>query len=391
MEAATAAGIAPSDRPNQFAATTRGRCLLPFEEWVVSHARVAKKPHKAAKLEDTLAFFHQLSTLVNSGTPLLQGLKIASAQCESVKLRAILEMITVKVASGSSFHTAAAAYPHIFEFQWIEAIRTGEVTGKMSMVLVELNKQIRDARETKRKVKASLMYPCILICVAVIAVTVMLWMVVPTFAKMFNDMGAKLPAITQYVVDASDFIVKYGPYIAVTLVISIVAFKKYLKTESGRRYVGGSLMVLPSVGELMVQLAMYKFSSNLSLLLKSGVPMLETINTVKGIFQKDPLYREALERVSARVASGKALYLSLQETGLFLPMLTSMVQVGEESGQLAVVMEQIAPFYKEKMETMILKVTKMLEPLIIMFMGTSIAGLMLAIYMPMFEMAGNVK
>jgi len=364
---------------------------LPFEEWVVAHARVAKRPHKAAKLEDTLTFFHQLSTLVSSGTPLLQALKIASTQCESTRLRTILELITAKVSAGSTFHAAAAAYPQIFEFQWIEAIRTGEVTGKMAQVLVELNKQIRDSRETKRKVKASLMYPCILICVAVIAVTVMLWMVVPTFAKMFNDMGAKLPAITQYVVNASDFIVAYGLYIVIAVVIIIVAFKKFMKTEPGRRYVGGALMVLPSVGELMVQLAMYKFASNLSLLLKSGVPMLETMNTVKGIFQNDPLYRDALERVSARVASGKALYLSLQETGLFLPMLTSMVQVGEESGQLALVMEQIAPFYKEKMETMILKVTKMLEPLIIMFMGTSIAGLMLAIYMPMFEMAGNVK
>jgi len=364
---------------------------VPFEEWVVSHARVSKKPHKGAKLEDTLTFFHQLSTLVSSGTPLLQSLKIAATQCESVKLRGILESITARVASGSTFPSAAASFPQVFEFQWIEAIRTGEVTGKMAMVLIELNKQIRDARETKRKVTGSLMYPCILICVAVIAVTVMLWMVVPTFAKMFNDMGAKLPAITQYVVDASDFIVAYGLYGVIVVVIVAVAFRKFIKTETGRRYVGGFLMVLPTVGELMVQLAMYRFSSNLALLLKSGVPMMETMNTVKGIFQNDPIYRDALERVSSRVASGRALYLSLQETGIFLPMLTNMVQVGEESGQLALVMEQIAPFYKEKMESAILKVTKMLEPIIIMFMGTSICGLMLAIYMPMFEMAGNVK
>ena len=163
----------------------------------------------------------------------------------------------------------------------------------------------------------------------------MLWMVVPTFAKMFKDMGAKLPAITQSVVDASDFIVAYGLYVVVALVVVVVAFKKFMKTEPGRRYVGGALMVLPSVGELMVEMAMYKFASNLSLLLKSGVPMMETMNTVKGIFQNNPFYRDALERVSSRVASGKSLYVSLQETGIFLPMLTSMVQVGEESGQLA--------------------------------------------------------
>ena len=119
--------------------------------------------------------------------------------------------------------------------------------------------------------------------------------------------------------------------------------------------------------------------------------MMETMNTVTGIFKNNPIYHAALERVRSRVAAGKPLYVALEETGIFLPMVTNMVQVGEESGQLAQVMEQIAPFYKEKMETMILKVTKMLEPLIIMGMGTSIAGLMLAIYMPMFDMAGAVK
>jgi type IV pilus assembly protein PilC len=119
--------------------------------------------------------------------------------------------------------------------------------------------------------------------------------------------------------------------------------------------------------------------------------MMETMTTITGIFQKNPIYHAALERVRSRVAAGKSLHAALEETGIFLPMVTNMVQVGEESGQLAQVMEQIAPFYKEKMENMILKVTKMLEPLIIMGMGTSIAGLMLAIYMPMFDMAGAVK
>ncbi|HZW34302.1 MAG TPA: type II secretion system F family protein [Isosphaeraceae bacterium] len=364
---------------------------MPFEDWVVAHAQISKKAHKAAKIEDTLSFFHQLATLVSSGTPLLQALKIATTQCESLKLQAVLEQITAKVAAGSTFHAAAAAFPQIFEFQWLEAIRTGEVTGKMAQVLIELNKQVRDARETKRKVKGALTYPMILIVVAIVAVTVMLWMVVPVFAKMFRDMDAQLPAITQYVVDASDMIVRYGHYAVVTIVVSLFAFKRYMKTESGRRYVGGALMVLPSVGQLVIEMAMYRFASNLSLLLKSGVPMMETMHTIKGIFQASPIYRDALERVALRVAAGKPLHSALQETGLFLPMLTSMVQVGEESGQLPQVMEQIAPFFKEKMEGMILKVTKMVEPLIIMFMGASIAGLMLAIYMPMFDMAGQVK
>jgi type IV pilus assembly protein PilC len=364
---------------------------MAFDDWVVAHARISKKPHRGAKLEDTLSFFHQLATLVNSGTPLLQALKIAAAQCESVKLQAVLSQITSKVASGSTFHAAAAAFPQVFEFQWLEAIRTGEVTGKMAQVLVELNKQIRESRETKRKIKGALMYPMILILVAVTAVTVMLWMVVPVFAKMFKDMDAQLPGITQAVVDASDLISRYGLYGVGVLVAVVIGFKKYLKTESGRRYVGGTLMVVPSVGQLVIEMAMYRFASNLALLLKSGVPMLETMHTLTGIFQADPIYRDALQEVASKIAAGKSLHSALQETGLFLPMLTSMVQVGEESGQLALVMEQISPFFKEKMEGMVMKVTKMVEPIIIMGMGSSIAGLMLAIYMPMFEMAGNVK
>ncbi len=364
---------------------------MPFDEWVVAHARISKKAHKGTKLEDTLSFFHQLATLVSSGTPLLQGLKIAVAQCESLKLRAVLDEITAKVAAGSTFHAAAAAYPQVFEFQWLEAIRTGEVTGKMAQVLIELNKQIRESRETKRKVKGALMYPMILTLVAIIAVTVMLWLVVPVFAKMFKDMDAELPGVTQFVVDASDAIVKYGHYGLATIVVVVIAFKRYMKTDSGRRYVMGSLMAVPSVGQLIIEMAMYRFASNLSLLLKSGVPMMETMYTIKGIFQTSPIYRDALERVAHKVAAGRSLHSALEESGLFLPMLTSMVQVGEESGQLAQVMEQVAPFFKEKMEGMILKVTKMVEPIIIMGMGSSIAGLMLAIYMPMFEMAGNVK
>jgi type IV pilus assembly protein PilC len=364
---------------------------LPFEEWVASHARVSSKPHKGLKLDDTLSFFHQLSTLISSGTPLLQALKLSGEQNQSLKLREVLTEITAKVAAGSTFHQSASNYPKVFEHHWVEIIRTGELTGKMSGVLQELNKQIREARETRKKVKGALSYPLILICVAIIAVTVMLWMVVPTFANMFKDMGAELPDITQYVVNASAFIVKYGVYIIIGLGIVVFAIKKYGATESGRRNFGGIGLVLPMIGELIVMMAMYRFASNISLLLKSGVPMLEALSVIRGVFQNSPIFREAIARAQSRVAAGRPLAAALEETGLFTPMMTNLVHIGEQSGQLAAVMEQIAPYYKEKMQTLITSVTKLLEPVIIMGMGTTIAGLMLAIYLPMFEMSGKVK
>jgi type IV pilus assembly protein PilC len=270
-------------------------------------------------------------------------------------------------------------------------IRTGEVTGKMGYVLVELNRQVRESRETRRKVRGAMTYPCILLCVAVLAIGAMLWFVVPTFAKMFDEMGAKLPEITQAVVNASKFVVAYGAYTLGGLIAAIFAFRRYLETEDGRRIVGGALLVIPTVGDMVVQMMMYRFSSNMALLLKSGVPMMETMGTLRGIFGHSPIYRDALAHVQHRIAAGQPLASSLEETGLFTNMIINTVRTGEESGQLAAVMEQIAPYYKEKMETMIMRVSKMLEPIIIVGMGTGVAVMMLSIYMPMFEMSGKVK
>jgi type IV pilus assembly protein PilC len=364
---------------------------MSYDRWVAGHARVSSRMHKQLTLDDMLSFFHQLATLVSSGTPLLRSLQIATEQTESARLKAVLEQIAGQISAGSAFHAAAAQHPRIFEHAWVEMIRTGEVTGKMSYVLVELSKQVREARETRRKVRGAMTYPCILLCVAVLAIGAMLWFVVPVFSKMFDEMGATLPEITQAVVNASKFVVKYGPYTIVAVFAAIAAFRHYMRSEDGRRIVGGTLLVLPTIGDLMVQMMMYKFSSNMALLLKSGVPMLETMGTLRGIFGHSPIYRDALTHVQHRIAAGQPLAPSLEETGLFTNMIINTVRTGEESGQLASVMEQIAPYYKEKMETMIMRVSKMLEPIIIVAMGSGVAVMMLSIYMPMFEMSGKVK
>ena len=363
---------------------------MAFEDWFIARARVSSKPHKGVTLDDKMTFFQQLSTLVCSGTPMLQAIQISAEQSQSLKLRGVLESIASRVSAGSSLHAAAGSYPQMFQNNWIEVIRTGEITGQMGTVLIELNKQIHESRETRRKVKGALTYPLILICVAVGAITMMLWLVVPVFAGMFRDMGAELPAMTQYVVNASDFIVHYGMYVVVALIVIVVAAKRYLKTEAGRRQAVGVGVALPLFGDLIVQSAMYNFATNSSLLLKSGIPMLETLGVLENIFRTNPIYREAMAHIRNRVAAGRPLATSMAETGLFTTLMTNMVRIGEQSGQLALVVEQLAPLYKERMESLISSVTKLMEPIIIAGMGVTIAALMLSIYMPMFEMAGKV-
>ena len=284
-----------------------------------------------------------------------------------------------------------ADHRDVFEDHWIELIGVGEVTGKMAMVLCDLNIQIRESTETRRKVKGSLMYPIVLLIVAVLVIVIMLWFVVPTFGGMFEEMNAKLPAITEYVLGVSDFIVDYGAYIVVGIIACVVGFRQYIKTDAGWRRVSTMGMAVPLVGELMVQSAMYRFASNVSLLLKSGVPMLETLTSLATVFRNNPAYHDAIMSAQRRVAAGKPLTDSLHETGLFTALMINMVGIGEKSAQLSEVMDQIAPYYKERMHGFIAKVTKLMEPCIIMVMGVTIAALMLAIYMPMFEMAGAVQ
>jgi type IV pilus assembly protein PilC len=346
--------------------------------------------HQKLALDDKLTLFQQLATLVSSGTPILQAVQICAQQSQSARLRVILQEIAERVASGSSLHAALLNYSNVLSPSWIEVIGTGEVAGKMGSVLLELSQQIREAREARRKVIGAMTYPIILILVAIAAVTVMLWLVVPTFANMFHEMGAELPAITQFVIDASSFVVRYGIFLLVGAAAAALALRQYLKTEAGRRRIGAISLAVPLVGDLVVQSAMHRFASNIALLLKSGLPMLETLTTLGGVFQTSPIYRDAIVRARARVAAGRSLADSLEDTGLFTSMMTRMVRVGEESGQLATVMQQIAPYYKEQVESVITKVTKLMEPVIIVGLGTAVATLMLAIYMPMFDLAGKV-
>ncbi len=364
---------------------------MEFEDWFVSRARVSSKRHARVTTDDRVALFQQLATLISSGTPLLESIQVCAQQSESTKLQETLDEIAERISSGSPLHAAMAEYPNVFETHWVNVIQTGEAAGKIGLVLHELNQKIREQREARRQLMGALAYPIILSIVSVIAITVLLSFVVPTFASMFAEMGSELPQLTQFVVNLSDFVVHYGIFVAAGLFGLGLGFRQYLKTELGRRRTTAVALSVPLLGELLVYSAMYRFASGLALLLKSGVPMLEALNTLAGVFHLSPIYRDAVVHAQEKVAAGAPLADSLQDTNLFTNMMTSMVHVGEESATLAGVMEQTAPYYKERMQNIVTKLTKLMEPTIIVIMGAAIAVVMMSIYLPMFEMAGHVK
>jgi type IV pilus assembly protein PilC len=363
---------------------------MSFDSWMVSRARVDVRQHRRIKLDDKVAMFQQLATLIASGTPLMQALKICSQQAESRELQTVLADVAAAVASGTSLRDAMSAHPKVFEVHWLGVIQGGEMSGALAIVLQDLSRQIAEYRDTRRKLVGTLIYPVSLVVIAVAAVATMLTCVVPTFAKMFQEMDAELPGITQFVMRASDGAAQYGLFVLAGFVVVGLLLRRLFKTEQGLRLVSSVSIANPVTGMLVVNTAMYRFAAQAGLLLKSGVAMLDMLEGLEGVFHRNPVYRDALQMVQRRVASGRSLADSLEQTGLFTGLVVNMVRTGEETGRLASVMDQLAPYYRDKASASVTAATKLLEPAIIVALGAMISAIMLAIYLPMFELSGKV-
>lgn len=363
----------------------------PGGTWLQRHIRTSAKQHPRVKGEDKLRFFQQLTTLFAAGTPLLEALWIASAQSQSQRMQAVIRTIADRVAGGLSLHQAAADFPKVFDRQWIEVIKTGEVSGQLADVLASLTNYIISIRQMRSKLISAMIYPCILLTVAVLAIVVMLWKVVPTFADFFKEFDSELPAITQSVIDLSGFLQANGLFILGGTIAAIVGLRYYLRTEAGRRILSQASVTTPLIGECMVQVCMERFATNMVLLLRSGLPLLEAIISLKGVFQKNAVYREALVRIEHRVAGGGALATAMEECRLFTPMVVSMVRVGEESGQLAAVLDEVAGYYRKRVEAVVERLTGIVEPVVILCMGVAVAVILMSIYLPMFQIASGPR
>jgi type IV pilus assembly protein PilC len=352
--------------------------------------RVSTKMHKKVEDLDVLSFFQQLSTLFRAGTPIYEAITIASSQCQSESFRVVIDAVARKVAAGEALNEALAATPEYFKTEWVQVIRSGEQSGKLGDILVQLVTQIDAANVMRSKLVSAMMYPCIMFSVSLVAVGVMLVKVVPTFAQMFDSMGNELPGITQGVLSVSDFLQQRGLLILGGLFVGWTGLRRYLRTPDGARNRDRLLVGLPLVGEVMVQSCMQKFALNTALLLRSGLPLLEAIQAMRGIFTSNFVYEGALGRVEKHVERGGAMADGLEQTGVFTTFVVSMCRIGEESGTLPDVLDEVELFYRRKVETLVERVTGSLETVVIIFMGVAVAVILCSVYLPMFSMAGGV-
>jgi len=255
----------------------------------------------------------------------------------------------------------------------------------MGSVLLDLNKQIRDSRETKRKITGSLMYPMILIVVAVTAVTVMLWMVVPTFAKMFKDMGAELPAITQYVLAVSNWLTNNVLTCFIIMALVVVCYKLGMRTKQGQRIRDTVWLKLPVFGPLFQKVAISRFARTFATLLSSGVPILGALEIVANT-SGNAVLEETLLATRETVRRGESLTSHLETSWIFPPMVVKMIGIGERSGALEQLLTKISEFYDEQVHATVKSLTSLIEPFMLMIMGTVVGVIVLAIFYPILEL-----
>ncbi|MGB0953154.1 MAG: type II secretion system F family protein [Planctomycetota bacterium] len=349
--------------------------------------RVSHKMHDKCQLADVLAFFRQLNTLFNAGTPIYESILIAADQTESKALQRTIHDLAKTVASGSPLSDAFSEHPKVFKEEWCQIIRGGEISGTLGETLVNLAGQIDEAQKFRAKVRSSLAYPMTILFVSIIAVTVMLVVVVPTFQKMFADFGKELPAPTQMLIALSEDLRQNGVKYITFIALGVVAFRKAIKTKDGGMIWTRFLMSVPIVGDLMVQASMQRFSQNVSILLGAGVPVLETIDAMKGIYSYNPVYQNSMKKVAQHVGRGGNLSDAMESTGLFTVFMSNMARIGEQSGTLPEVLEELSGFYRTKVEVFAGRIASQIETILIAMMSVVVGAVLISLYLPLFEMS----
>ena len=335
-------------------------------------------------------FTRQFSTMIDAGLPLVQCLNILAEQSESKTLRAVTANVARQVEAGSTLAESLRRHPRTFDDLFTNLVQVGEAGGILDVVLQRLSVYIEKAAALKRKVKAAMVYPSTIIGVAFLIVIFMLTFVIPTFATMFKNLGADLPLPTQIVLWMSDFVRGYIIFIILGVMGAVYLLRRYYRTENGKSTIDALLLKLPVFGTLIRKVAVARFTRTFGTLVSSGVPILEGLR-ITARTAGNKVVERAVMQCRAAVTAGKTLAEPLKSSGVFPPMVTQMIAVGEQTGALDAMLNKIADFYDDEVDTAVGALTALLEPLMIVILGVIIGGLVVAMYLPIFRLVTLIK
>ena len=341
------------------------------------------------KQHDIILFARQFSTMIDAGLPIIQCLDILYSQQENATFKRMLKSIKESVESGATLAESLKKFPKQFDDLFVNMIAAGEAGGILDTILRRLSTYMEKAARLKAQVKGAMTYPIVTLAIAGIVLIVILVFVIPVFQEMFADFGGQLPAFTQMVIDGSNFTKRNIIWLIIGAVFLVIAFNRIRKTEKGRAFIDDMILKLPVFGMLIRKVAVAKFTRTMGTMLSSGVAILEALDIVAKTAGNKTIER-AIYTVRSDISEGRTMADPLQESGVFPSMVCQMIAVGESTGALDAMLDKIAIFYDEEVDQAVDNLTSLIEPFMLLFLGVTIGGLVIAMYLPIFKMAGAV-
>ena len=342
------------------------------------------------KLDDLVIFSRQLATMVDSGIPLVQALDVLSEQIQKPGFRKVVASLRDNIETGSNLSDALSRHPRIFSSLFVNMVRAGESSGMLDDILERLADYLEKTNSLQRKVKSSLIYPALVISMAIVITSVLIFKVVPTFKGIFDSLGGELPLITQMLISFSNFARSCLPLILGGLFVFGLIFVRIIHTEKGKMYFDRSMLRLPIIGMLLRKVAVARFSRTLSTLVKSGVPILNSLEIVAKT-SGNKVLEIAVNQVRTNIREGENIAEPLARSGVSPPMVTRTIGVGEQTGELEKMLSKIADFYEEQVDTAVSGLTSLIEPIIIVFLGVIVGGIVAAMFLPIFKITQLIK
>ena len=340
--------------------------------------------------KDLVIFTRQFATMIDAGLPLVQCLDILAGQMDNMAFRDVLQKVKTKVESGSTLADALGDHPKVFDTLYTQLVAAGEIGGILDTILNRLAAYIEKNEKLKGKVKSAMVYPTVVLVVAVGVTVVLLLFVTPTFEKMFKDFGGAMPAPTQFVIDLSQFLQKYIIWMIVGLIALVVAFRQFLKWPPGREKWDAFTIQSPVFGPLIRKVAVARFTRTLGTMISSGVPILDALDVVTRTAGNKTV-EKAIRYTREKISEGKTIVQPLSETKVFPSMVVQMIGVGEATGAMDSMLAKIADFYDDEVDAAVGALTSLIEPVMMVFLGGIVGGFLVAMYLPIFSIAGAIK
>jgi type IV pilus assembly protein PilC len=342
------------------------------------------------RTKDLLVFTRQFSVMIDAGLPLVQALDIIATQSDNRAFRKVLLAVKGRVESGSTFADALADHPKVFDELFVQLVRAGEIGGMLDVILSRLGAYIEKSEKLKRRVKGAMVYPAIVLCVAVGVMFILLTFVTPVFEKMFRDFGGAMPGPTRLLIDVSHLVRRFWYLVLAVPVGGAAAFRAVLRTRRGRTAWDAGILKVPLFGMLVRKVAVARFTRTLGTMLSSGVPILDALDVVAKSAGNTTIER-AVRYVRNKISEGKGIAQPLGEAKVFPPMVVQMIGVGEATGAMDAMLSKIADFYDDEVDVAVAALTSMIEPLMMVVMGSMVGGFLIAMYLPIFNIAGTIK